>query len=210
MLRAAIAFRDGGYGMPVLVGRDDVHDRLRALGVDDPRELRGATTAAIRRACRRWSTISTSGCSGAAIMHRELERMVNQDRNIFASLLLALGEADAMITGVTRPLCAERSARSAACSIRKPGVTPFGIHVMVGKSHTVFIADTTVNERPTGRATRRHRRSRPPRSRGAWATSRASPSCPIRPSAIPTGSWLEQHPRRGDDARRARRRRLRI
>src|SRR5919112_2021414 len=36
VLRAAIAFRDGGYGIPVLVGRDDVHDRLRELGVDDP------------------------------------------------------------------------------------------------------------------------------------------------------------------------------
>ena len=36
-------------------------------------------------------------------MHRELERMVNQDRNIFAALLLAMGEADVMITGVTRP-----------------------------------------------------------------------------------------------------------
>src|ERR671921_593911 len=36
VLRAAIAFRDGGYGVPVLVGRDDVHDRLRALGVDEP------------------------------------------------------------------------------------------------------------------------------------------------------------------------------
>ncbi len=30
------------------------------------------------------------------------------------------------------------------------GVTPFGIHLMVGQTHTVFIADTTVTERPTG------------------------------------------------------------
>ncbi|MFX4914286.1 phosphate acyltransferase, partial [Acinetobacter baumannii] len=36
VLRAAIAFKDGGYGIPVLVGRDDVHDRLRTLGVADP------------------------------------------------------------------------------------------------------------------------------------------------------------------------------
>ncbi|MDB5682628.1 MAG: bifunctional malic enzyme oxidoreductase/phosphotransacetylase, partial [Sphingomonas bacterium] len=36
VLRAAIAFRDGGYGIPLLVGRDDVYDRLRALGVEDP------------------------------------------------------------------------------------------------------------------------------------------------------------------------------
>ena len=36
VLRAAIQFRDGGYGIPVLVGRQDVYDRLRALGVSDP------------------------------------------------------------------------------------------------------------------------------------------------------------------------------
>ncbi|MFX5998963.1 phosphate acyltransferase, partial [Acinetobacter baumannii] len=36
VLRAAIAFKDGGYGTPVLVGRDDVPERLRALGVNDP------------------------------------------------------------------------------------------------------------------------------------------------------------------------------
>ncbi len=36
VLRAAIAFKEGGYGTPVLVGRDDVHDRLRELGIDDP------------------------------------------------------------------------------------------------------------------------------------------------------------------------------
>ena len=39
--------------------------------------------------------------------------MVNQDRNIFASLLLALGEADAMITGITRTYARSRCARSA-------------------------------------------------------------------------------------------------
>src|SRR5687767_1334884 len=36
VLRAAIAFRDGGYGTPVLVGRDNVYRLLAELGVDDP------------------------------------------------------------------------------------------------------------------------------------------------------------------------------
>ena len=74
--------------------------------------------------------------------------MVNQDRNIFAAALLALGEADAMITGVTRPF--SQSLRQVRRVLDdEPGATPFGIHVMVGQSHTVFIADTTVTERPT-------------------------------------------------------------
>ncbi|PSJ19444.1 NADP-dependent malic enzyme, partial [Halomonas sp. ND22Bw] len=33
VLRAAIAFKEGGYGTPVLVGREDVYDNLRALGI---------------------------------------------------------------------------------------------------------------------------------------------------------------------------------
>ena len=37
------------------------------------------------------------------MLRREVERMVNQDRNIFAAAMLALGEGDAMITGTTRP-----------------------------------------------------------------------------------------------------------
>ena len=37
------------------------------------------------------------------MLRREVERMVNQDRNTFAAAMLALGEGDAMITGTTRP-----------------------------------------------------------------------------------------------------------
>jgi malate dehydrogenase (oxaloacetate-decarboxylating)(NADP+) len=32
---------------------------------------------------------------------------------------------------------------------RKPGALPFGIHMMIGKNHTTFLADTTINERPS-------------------------------------------------------------
>jgi malate dehydrogenase (oxaloacetate-decarboxylating)(NADP+) len=62
-------------------------------------------------------------------------------------LLLAAGEADVMITGVTRTYAQNlRQIRRVIDPVA--GVTPFGIHVLVGKTHTVFIADTTVTERP--------------------------------------------------------------
>ena len=58
------------------------------------------------------------------------------------------GEADAMITGITSTFA--QSYREVRRVIDpEAGRTPFGIHVMVGQSHTVFIADTTMNERPT-------------------------------------------------------------
>jgi malate dehydrogenase (oxaloacetate-decarboxylating)(NADP+) len=81
-------------------------------------------------------------------LHREVERMVNQDRNTFASLLLDLGEADVLISGVTRPY-AQTIRQIRRVLDARAGVTPFGIQVLVGKSHTIFMADTTVTERPT-------------------------------------------------------------
>ncbi len=147
VLRAAIAFRDGGYGIPVLVGREDVPDRLRALGVDNPDsfELHNSRRSDL---VPKMVEFLYGRMQRRGYLQREVERLVNQDRNIFASLLLALGEADVMITGVTRPYA--QTIRDVRRVIDPaPGVTPFGIHVLVGRSHTVFMADTTITERPT-------------------------------------------------------------
>ena len=146
VLRAAIAFRSGGYGVPVLVGRDDVHDRLRALGVDDPSAFEVVNSRNHPRVPE-LADFLYERLQRRGFLHREVERTVNQDRNIFASLLLAAGEADVMITGITRTYAQNlRQIRRVIDPIE--GVTPFGIHVLVGQTHTVFIADTTVTERP--------------------------------------------------------------
>ena len=146
VLRAAIAFRDGGYGIPVLVGRDDVPDRLRALGVEDPEAFEVYTSRNYPRVGELADYLNER-LQRRGYLHRDVERMVNQDRNVFASCLLAAGEADAMITGVTRTYAQNlRDIRRVLDP--QSGVTPFGIHVLVGQSHTVFLADTTVTERP--------------------------------------------------------------
>lgn len=147
VLRAAIAFRDGGYGTPVLVGRDEVPDKLRALGVSNPEEFElhnsRVSTLVPKMVDYLYQRLQRRG-----YLRREVEGLVNQDRNIFAALLLALGEADAMITGVTRPYGQTlRQVRRVIDPVRDR--KPFGIHILVGQSHTVFMADTTVNERPS-------------------------------------------------------------
>ncbi|HEU4959871.1 MAG TPA: NADP-dependent malic enzyme [Sphingomonas sp.] len=146
VLRAAIAFRDGGYGTPVLVGRDEVYDELAKLGVDDPRsfELHNSRHSPL---VPKMVDFLYQRLQRRGYLRRDCERMVNQDRNIFGSLLLQLGEADAMITGVTRTYA--RTMREVRRVIDiEPGRTAFGIHILVGQSHTVFMADTTINERP--------------------------------------------------------------
>ena len=81
-------------------------------------------------------------------LRREVERLVNQDRNYFAAAMLALGEADAMITGTTRPF--SQSLKQVRTVIDdEPGATAFGVTVIVSRGSTVLIADTAVTERPT-------------------------------------------------------------
>jgi malate dehydrogenase (oxaloacetate-decarboxylating)(NADP+) len=147
VLRAAISFKDGGYGTPVLVGRDDVHDRLRALGVTDPDsyEVHNSRNSPL---VPRMVDFLYKRLQRRGYLHRDCERMINQDRNIFGAVLLQLGEADAMITGITRTYAhTMREVRRVIDP--EVGRTPFGIHLMVGQSHTVFMADTTINERPS-------------------------------------------------------------
>jgi malate dehydrogenase (oxaloacetate-decarboxylating)(NADP+) len=147
VLRAAIAFRDGGCGTPVLVGRDEVRDRLKELGVDDPDgfEIHNSRNSPLVPAMVEmlYERLQRRG-----YLKRECERMVNTDRNVFGALLLKLGEADAMITGATRTYAQTlREVRRVIDPAE--GRVPFGIHVLVGQHHTVFMADTTVNERPS-------------------------------------------------------------
>ncbi|HEY0112388.1 MAG TPA: NADP-dependent malic enzyme [Allosphingosinicella sp.] len=147
VLRAAIAFRDGGYGVPVLVGRDDVRQRLRELGVDDPDSFELINSRTYGRVPEMVDYLY-GRMQRKGYLQREVERMVNQDRNTFAALLMALGEADALITGVTRPY-AQSLRQIQRVLDAKLNCTPFGIHILVGQSHTTFMADTTVTERPT-------------------------------------------------------------
>jgi len=147
VLRAAIAFKEGGYGVPVLVGRDDVHDRLKALGIADPTEYE-VHNSRVSPLVPRMVDFLYARLQRRGYLRRDVERMINQDRNIFASVMLQLGEADAMITGITRTWAhTMREVKRVIDPL--PGRTPFGIHILVGQSHTVFIADTTVNERPS-------------------------------------------------------------
>ncbi len=148
VLRAAIQFRQGGYGTPVLVGREAaVKDKLRELGVDDPGsfEIHNSVSSPLVETMveRLYQRLQRRG-----YMRRDVVRMVNRDRNIFGASLLSLNQADAMITGTTRPFGQTLRELRRVLDPKK-GQTPFGIHVLVGKTHTVFMADTTVNERPS-------------------------------------------------------------
>ncbi|MGE8134176.1 NADP-dependent malic enzyme [Novosphingobium subterraneum] len=148
VLRAAIQFKDFGYGTPVLVGRTHgVLDLLTELGVSDPSSYE-IHNSAVSPLVPEMVAYLYERLKRRGYLERDVKRMVNQDRNVFASLLVALGHGDALITGMTRTF-AQSMKEVRRVLDPKPGHLPFGIHLMVAKNYTVFLADTTVNERPS-------------------------------------------------------------
>jgi len=146
-IRAAIGFRNHGYGVPVLVGRrDQIAETLAGLGLAgvDDLEIHGSRESQLKE---RYIEFLYERLQRHGFLRRDCARMVNQDRNIFAACMVACGDGDAMVTGLTRSFssCFEPVTRVIDAA---PGQPVFGLSMLAVRGRTVFIADTTVNERP--------------------------------------------------------------
>ncbi|MFN3230776.1 MAG: NADP-dependent malic enzyme [Alphaproteobacteria bacterium] len=148
VIRAAIAYRNAGYGTPILVGREEeVRKAMRNMGIDDPTwlEIHNARESANNQ---EYAEFLYKRLQRKGYLYRDCLRMVNNDRNIFASCMLALGHADAMVTGTTRNyFTAYEEVRRVIDP--QPGRTVFGLSMIVSRDRTVFISDTQVNELPS-------------------------------------------------------------
>jgi malate dehydrogenase (oxaloacetate-decarboxylating)(NADP+) len=83
------------------------------------------------------------------LLMRDCQRLVNQDRNVFAAAMVATGAADAMVTGLTRSMSVCIEDISLAID-PMPGQIAFGLTLMLSTSgHTIFIADTVMHVRPS-------------------------------------------------------------
>jgi malate dehydrogenase (oxaloacetate-decarboxylating)(NADP+) len=148
VVRAAVAFRNAGYGTPILIGRDDrVHATMASLGLGDVNgiEVQNARLSAHNR---KYADFLYARLQRRGFMARDCQRMVNQDRNVFAACMVATGDADAMVTGLTRStaVCLE-DIEHVIDSV--PGGLSFGLTLMIGmRGATIFIADTLMHFRP--------------------------------------------------------------
>ena len=148
VIRAAASFRNAGYGTPVLIGvKDRVQETMTSFGlkVGDDMEI---YNAALNPGNKRYIDFLYARLQRHGVLYRDCQRMVHQDRNIFAACMVALGDADAMVTGMTR------SSFVAYSEIRrvidaKPNERVIGLTMMLARERTVFIADTMVHEVPT-------------------------------------------------------------
>jgi len=150
VIRAAILFKEGGYGTPVLVGRDEtVRKRLRIMGArPEDFEIHNARISPHVRGMvdRLYDRLQRKG-----YLRRDCIRLVHQDRHVFGALMLDMGQGDALVTGMTRHF-RESMLQVKLALDPAPGQVPSGMHLLVGRSRTVFIADTTVNENPDAEA----------------------------------------------------------
>ena len=147
-IRTAALWRDQGLGSAILVGREDmVRDRMKALGISpDGLEIANARDTDHRA---RFTELVYSRMQRNGALHRDCQRWVNQDRNVFASAMLAAGDADAMVTGVTRSY-ANALLHVQRVLANREGERVFGMSILVSPKQTIFVADTTIHDRPNG------------------------------------------------------------
>ncbi len=148
VIRAAIAFRNAGYGTPVLVGREDrIQSMATSLGLPLPAGIE-IHNARLSDSNRGYAQYLYERHQRNGMLLRDCQRLVNQDRNVFAACMVARGDADALVTGATRSYAvALENVRMAIDPL--PGGILFGLTLMLARvSGTVFVADTAIHERP--------------------------------------------------------------
>jgi len=148
VIRAALAFRANGYGSPVLIGREErIRETMRQMGLQAPTDLE-VHNARLSKSNAAYRDFLYRNLQRHGFLERDCQRMVNQDRNVFAACMVACGDADALVTGATRSYfdAFEQVKRVVGA---KPGQRVFGISMLISQGKAVFIADTTAHSQPS-------------------------------------------------------------
>jgi len=147
VIRAAATFVHQGLGKAMLVGRERaVRETASALGVELGGDIE-IINAALSKRNSNYAAYLYERLQRQGYLQRDCQRMVNQDRNHFAACMVALGDADAMVTGVTRnfSVALEEVQR---CIDPKPGHRVMGVSLVLARGRAVLVADTAVTELP--------------------------------------------------------------
>jgi len=148
VIRAAASFVHQGLGTALLCGREErVKATAKEAGVelDDNIEI---VNAALSKRNAVYLNYLYERLQRRGFLLRDCQRLVNTDRNYFAACMVASGDADAMVTGVTRSFSvALEDVRNVIDA--KPGHRVIGLSMVVARGRTVLVADTAVTEMPT-------------------------------------------------------------
>jgi len=149
VIRAALSFMHQGLGTAILVGRED---RVQQSARDAGLELGDGVQIINARLSHRnaeYAAYLYERLQRKGFLIRDCQRLVNQDRNHFAACMVALDDADAMVTGVTRNFSVALQDVQ-RCIDPKPGHRVMGLSLVLARGRTVLVADTAVTEMPRG------------------------------------------------------------
>jgi malate dehydrogenase (oxaloacetate-decarboxylating)(NADP+) len=147
-LRAAVAFRNAGLGTPILIGREEhIQEAAKRTGVADFSGIE-MHNARLSEDNPRYVEFLYKRLQRQGYLERDVQRLVNQERNIFAACMVATGDADAMVTGLTRSFA--KCFSDVSQVIEREGRRPvFGLSMVVARNRTIFLADTSVHSEPS-------------------------------------------------------------
>jgi len=147
MIRAAHSFCSNGLGTAILIGREaEVEKTLLSTGIDLHEDV---TILNARLSVRNvdYASYVYQRQQREGLLFRDCQRLVNTDRNVFGACMVALGDADAMVTGLTRKYSISLENVRLAINDR-PGHRPIGVSMALCGNRQVFIADTSILEMP--------------------------------------------------------------
>ncbi len=148
VMRAAVAYANQKLGTAILLGRDDIiKDNARNAGIDINRAGIEIINARLSRRNGIYTDYLYERLQRKGYLLRDAQRLINNDRNTFAACMVALGDADGVVTGVTR------NYSTALEDIRrvidaKPGHRVIGCSIVLARGKTVIVADTAVHDMP--------------------------------------------------------------
>ena len=148
VIRAALAFRNNGYGQPILVGREHrIKQAIEQLGLDGADDL-PITNAKISDQNDVYTESLYTKLQRDGYLYRDCQRMVNLDRNIFGACMVVNEEADALVTGVTRSFKVSFEHVRRVIDSKDEEIF-VSCSMLISKGRTVFLGDTSIYERPT-------------------------------------------------------------
>ncbi|MDZ4691158.1 NADP-dependent malic enzyme [Terricaulis sp.] len=147
VIRAAFAFKELGLGNAVLVGREEtVRANMAQLGIPEHASLK-IENARLSEHNGEYTDYLYKRLQRFGFLHRDAQRLVNLDRNVFAACMVALDHADGMVSGVTRNYATVLDdVLKAIDPARSERV--MGMSILLMKGRTLFVADTAVAEFP--------------------------------------------------------------
>jgi malate dehydrogenase (oxaloacetate-decarboxylating)(NADP+) len=148
VIRAANAFLGHGFGEVMLVGTTDtVKQNFAELGIRMKSEF---TLLDTRKSpyTEQFTDYLYQRLQRQGYLRRDCLRLVMNERNIFAALMVAHGYADAMVTGVTRNWASILGDVTRVLDVRG-GRRTVGISLALCRGRAVLVADTSVTDMPT-------------------------------------------------------------